>query len=245
MYEKRLKAVSPVAFAANGTSTGQITLPSTANFKVKQQVILKSSSAGPAIFEVKRVDSDTVLYVGLVGGKITDRVDISMYLMADGANISAPEQTRPSIPEQEIERLTYEEEPTVARRVVIVDQFGNKITEDNPLPVDATISVVVPPITVDIDAFNDDPDNIFIVGTEDGTKTGVKRGYVNNLRQQILASHDREQDITYADFGTKDQRITQIDYYSATFPGITARKTLVYSLVGNRYRRDEINWTIL
>lgn len=245
MYEKRLKAVSPVAFTANGTSTGQITLSSTSGFKVKQVVILKSNTLAPANFEVKRVDSGTVAYLGLVGGKITDRVDLSMYLVADGANISASEQTRPSIPEQEIERLTYEEEPTVARRTILVDEFGNKITEANPLPVDATISVVVPPITVDIDAFSNDPDNVMLVGSEDGTKTGTKRGYVNNLRQQILATHDRNQDITYADFGTKDQRITRIDYSSATFPGITARKTLSYTLVGNRYRRDSIDWTIV
>lgn len=82
------------------------------------------------------------------------------------------------------------------------------------------------------------------IGTIDGTPSGTQAVFVNNIRQQILASHDREQDITYADFGTKDQRITQVDYNSATFPGIIARKTIVYTLVSGRYRRDSINWSI-
>lgn len=84
-----------------------------------------------------------------------------------------------------------------------------------------------------------------IRGTIDGTPSGTAYTFVNNLRQQILAAHDRNQDITYADFGTKNQRITQIDYTSATFSGITARKTLTYTLVGTRYRRDSIDWTLL
>jgi hypothetical protein len=90
-----------------------------------------------------------------------------------------------------------------------------------------------------------DPDSIQLVGSIDGTETGTKFGLVYNLRQQILAAHDREQEITYADFGTKNQRVTQIDYTSPTFPGVIARKELAYTLVGNRYRRDEITWSIV
>lgn len=84
-----------------------------------------------------------------------------------------------------------------------------------------------------------------IRGTIDGTPSGTAYTFVNNLRQQILAAHDRNQNITYADFGTKNQRITQIDYTSATFAGITARKLLSYTLVGTRYRRDSIDWSII
>lgn len=82
-------------------------------------------------------------------------------------------------------------------------------------------------------------------GTIDGTVGGIEYLTVNNLRQQILASHDREQSITYADFGTKNQRITQIDYSSGTFLSGIARKTITYTLVGNFYRRDSINWSIV
>jgi len=96
------------------------------------------------------------------------------------------------------------------------------------------------PISVDITG-----EPIKISGTIDGTPSGTEYTFVNNIRQQILAAHDRQQDITYADFGTKNQRVTQIDYTSATFPGIIARKTFSYTLVGVNYRRDSIDWSIL
>jgi hypothetical protein len=102
-------------------------------------------------------------------------------------------------------------------------------TDTLPLPVTATLS----------------GEPIKISGTIDGTPSGTEYPLVYNLRQQILATHDRTQTITYADFGTKDERITQIDYASVTFPGFTARKTLTYTLVGTKYRRDTINWTIV
>ena len=65
-----------------------------------------------------------------------------------------------------------------------------------------------------------------------------------NLRQLILGAEVRDQVITYADFGTKNQRITQIDYTSDDYPGVIARKTITYTLVGNFYRRDQITWSI-
>jgi len=87
-----------------------------------------------------------------------------------------------------------------------------------------------------------------ISGTENGQPTGPEFTLVNNLRLQILAAKDREQDITYADFGTVNQRITQITYTSPSIgsgAGYTAVKTLSYTLVGNRYRRDSIDWSLI
>lgn len=98
-----------------------------------------------------------------------------------------------------------------------------------PIPVSATLS--------------DEP--LKISGTVDGTPSGTEYGFVNNIRQQILASHDRTQNITYADFGTKNQRITQIDYASATFTGVTVRKVINYTLIDTNYRKDNINWVII
>jgi len=83
------------------------------------------------------------------------------------------------------------------------------------------------------------------IGTENGAIGGTQRVFVNNRRLQILAALDRVQQLTYADFGTKDQRITQIDYTSATFPGLTARKVIGYTLVSGKYRRDTITWTLI
>ena len=89
-------------------------------------------------------------------------------------------------------------------------------------------------VSIELDAFTKPTvDNSLIVGSIDGSKNGIKYGFVNNLRTQILATHDREQEIVYADFGTKDQRIVEINYTSDTFPGVTARKTIEYTLVGN------------
>lgn len=85
-------------------------------------------------------------------------------------------------------------------------------------------------------------------GTENGLPGGTEFTFVNNRRNQILAAKDREQALTYADFGTKNQRITQIDYTATsigTGAGYTARKTLTYTLVGTNYRRDSINWTLI
>lgn len=101
-------------------------------------------------------------------------------------------------------------------------------------------------VNVMLDAFTGtDPDNVMLVGSLDGTKTGTKYGFVNNVRQQVLASHDRDAEFTYADFGTINQRVTRIDYTSATFPGIIVRKDFIYSLVINSYRLDDIIWSIV
>lgn len=68
----------------------------------------------------------------------------------------------------------------------------------------------------------------------------------DNVRQKILKATDRDQELTYADFGTKDQRIVQIDYTSVLAAGATiARKTITYTPIGNLYRRDSIQWSII
>jgi hypothetical protein len=86
---------------------------------------------------------------------------------------------------------------------------------------------------------------VITAGTSNGNPAGPVFVNVNNIKNQILAAHDRDQIFTYADFGTKDQRIIQIDYVSATFPSVTARKTLTYVVDSNRYRRTNITWTLI
>lgn len=127
---------------------------------------------------------------------------------------------------------------------------------DNKLPVlgqhnsAGSVSVVLASdqtltVNADLNAFSSTPDSVLLVGSIDGTATGTKYGVVNNLRQQILDSHDRQADFTYADFGTKNQRVTQIDYTSATFSGSTVRRVFNYTLVSGQYRRDDEIWTIV
>ena len=105
-----------------------------------------------------------------------------------------------------------------------------------------TIASDQTPIPVEM-TFPNEP--MKISGTVDGAPNGIEYGFVNNLRLQILDSHDRVAQFTYADFGTKNQRITKIDYTSATFPSATIRREFAYTLVGNNYRRDDETWTVV
>jgi hypothetical protein len=85
---------------------------------------------------------------------------------------------------------------------------------------------------------------VVVAGTRDGDPDSTPFVLVNNIKNQILQADDRVQEITYADFGTKNERIVQIKYTSPTFPSVEAIKTINYSQVGNKYRRDSIVWTI-
>lgn len=133
-FEKRWESVPPTNFTSNGTAQGIVTIAATFGFKVKQKVFVASSTQTTLFLEVKRVLSLTQLIVG-PEGKITDTADISLYTSADTANLYALEQPRPSIPQTEYERAVFEEEPTVAKRVVFVDQLGDFYDDANPLPI--------------------------------------------------------------------------------------------------------------
>lgn len=106
-------------------------------------------------------------------------------------------------------------------------------------------SITVDAVDLDTRDLTPAQDGVLIYGSNDGTPNGTMLPVVNSVRLQILNSEDRDQAISYADFGTKNQRVTQIDYTSPDFPGVTARKTISYTLVGNRYRRDNITWSIV
>lgn len=159
-YEKRWALHPPEAFTANGGSDGLITVASTKDFRVKQRVILRATGLDPKELEIKQIDSATNMYVGPIGGSIKKREDISDFTVALSASIEAQEQERSSVPEQEVERITYEEEPIVARRVIMVDELGNVYDDDNPFPTETTVTI--PPISIDIDA--KDGANIAISG---------------------------------------------------------------------------------
>jgi len=84
-----------------------------------------------------------------------------------------------------------------------------------------------------------------IIGTEDGTPSGDQFVYVNNLRLQILAAVDRVSKEFYADFGTKNQRVTSVEYFAPSVTSQKAVKTITYIPVGTKYQRDEIQWSIV
>lgn len=144
--EKTWRFISPKAFTSDGTVTGEIKIADTRSFKVKQKVILESSTQERVELEVKEVLDYTTLYVGKKGA-IELREDVSAFTVVDGATIRALKQPRPAIPDKEYERAVYAEEPTVAKRTVLVDELGCYIdsVEDGQgvrrLAVDALVEV--------------------------------------------------------------------------------------------------------
>jgi hypothetical protein len=128
--EKWLPAVAAVALTADGTVRGLLQVESVAGFKVKHRAVLASTTQPNLLVEVKQIIDQKTLVVGDIGKGIDQRIDVSAYLTADSATIEAPLQKRASIPLQEIERTIYEEEPTVARRVINVDRWGNLLDRD-------------------------------------------------------------------------------------------------------------------
>lgn len=100
-------------------------------------------------------------------------------------------------------------------------------------------------LSVDLDGTTATPDSVLLVGSENGTTAGNKFIFTNNLRQQILEAKDVVETLTWADFGTPQERITQVTYTSATFPAHTATKNLSYTLVGSQYRYDTSTWSVV
>jgi hypothetical protein len=137
------------------------------------------------------------------------------------------------------------EEKADAKRSILVDENGNAITPANPLPVDASVSVG--DIYVDLDGFSTlDPDSTQVVGSLDGTKTGQKYGFVNNLRQMILASHDRVRNVVYLDpTSRKNRRVDKFIYTSSTFPGYSLVRQFNYSLINNEYVFTNDTWSVV
>lgn len=140
MYEKRFAAVPAQVFTADGGADGSVTIANTSLFKVKQRVNISAIGQTNIEVEVKRVVSSTVMIVGPTTGNINTFSNLTVYTVAASAQVFANEQKRPQISADDFERAVYEEEPTVAKRVVLVDEFGNKFNEDNPLPTSSTFT---------------------------------------------------------------------------------------------------------
>lgn len=138
--ERKWEAIPPRSLAQDGTAEGIVELSDARGFKVKQTVILRATGEPNLTLEVKRFLSPTQFRVGPTNSSLFTCSDISAYTVAKNATIEAQEQSRPSIPDKEFERAVYEEEPTVAKRVLLVDDFGNPYNDDNPLNVEATVN---------------------------------------------------------------------------------------------------------
>lgn len=155
-FELELGAVTPQAFTADGTATGRVTIAKPHIFKVGQRVDIVSDTVGSATYQVRRVYG-TYLTVGSVNGLLKSTSDVSAYTVAANARISATEQKRPMVPSGEVDRVSYtedqrehEEEPTNARRSVLVDPAGNlvdSVVDDDGI---RRLAVNTPPVQVSV-----------------------------------------------------------------------------------------------
>jgi len=182
--EKKYLDIAPRLFTANGTITGVVTIATTRHFKVKQRVILQTAIIPPSDFAVKRVISATQMVIGPINAPIEAFSDISSYTVAGGAMVYLPEQKRTTIPWEEQERATYEEEPTVARRVFMVDELGDGYRKDNPLPVQLSDgSINIGTINAELEVFLTHLDNYPNLGEiHDSVRigNGINEVTVNN-----------------------------------------------------------------
>jgi hypothetical protein len=172
----------PVAFTADGGQDGLVTVSDVICFKVKQKVVISSATQPDLQLEVKRVHGPTTLTVGPIRDKthpakskhnLHSKEDISAYTVLDGAQIRAAEQPKSVPTPEDIVKATYEQEPTLAWRAMLVDKIGKAISDSNPLPIDGTFSVTLA-TTPDTQAIQNisvpNANTEFSINLPDGTK---------------------------------------------------------------------------
>lgn len=144
-------------------------------------------------------------------------------------------------------RLRVHDAEATTAITAVLTALGSVSTEATLQDVLATIQDVLEQLNLNLEirSLSAARDNVLIAGTENGQANGTLRYFVNNLKEQINSSHDRSRAFVWLDFGTKDERVSQINMTSSSFPGVTARKTFNYTQVGNRYRLDSDVWSII
>lgn len=139
--EKHWERQGPVAFSADGTEAGLVTVFSVECFKVKQRVKIEALGEANLSLQIKRIPTPTTIIVGPIitskpGSSINNlkaRADISLYTVTKSASITASEQPKMMIDAKDIIQGVYEFEPTVAIRSFLVNKVGHGYDERNPL----------------------------------------------------------------------------------------------------------------
>lgn len=142
-----------VPLTADGQTNGYITVGNAYGFYVKQRVNLTSNTQPNLSLEVKRV-SQTQIGLGLPGD-INSFFNVSNYLVADDAIITAHEQSKSQIKPDLIFNAVYERDPAVAFRTLLVDKFGvpfdSKLAEDGTNQLEVSAEITVAPGTIPTD----------------------------------------------------------------------------------------------
>lgn len=132
-FERILPAVGPQPFTADGTNSGKVTIAKPWLFKVRQIVFIASGAVPQATYQVKRVE-EAFLWVGPNDNNLQTRSNVTAYTAAGSATIQAPEQPRPFVVDDQpdtFENYEHEEEPTNAKRIIIVDSAGRPIASES------------------------------------------------------------------------------------------------------------------
>jgi len=176
--QKKWEAISAALFTL-GSRKGEIILaPLPANpYRVKMKITLSHPTNPVKNFIINRVVLNS-LFLGEEKAPITDRADLAgQGYNAGGLTAVVAEQDKSIVDAGEIDQYTYEQDPVNAERAILVDSLGRPYSIENPLPSSATISGDVTIGDIDLEAFTSTPDNVLSVGSDDGTKTGVKRAH--------------------------------------------------------------------
>jgi hypothetical protein len=141
--ERKWLAVPAVNFTADGTQFGVVTVTDTAGFKVKGSAYITANTKPVLLVQIQRVLSPTVMIVGPPGTtpSPSNFIDVSTYTVILNAQIAFPEQDKNRIKADDIDQAVYESDPVVAKRVIQVDEYGQFFSKDNPIPVDADVTV--------------------------------------------------------------------------------------------------------
>lgn len=223
-----------------GVANYIVTVSSTAGLHTKQQVTL---SLGAAVqdFEIKRILSDTQLQVGATDTGIASYQNPTQF---DGGILTMSEQERNKFDTNIVLRAVYAEEPAVALRNVLVNQFGTFIdsVKDskgiNRLAVDGQFTATVDvQVAVDIEGeynsvTNPNPDDVGLIVSTRNTSPGrpnqtqrptAIRGSVDiNTVSQDVSLHDQ-----FGNGYTFDNPLPTInDGYDKLFTLVAATKFL-------------------
>ena len=201
--EKTWERVGPIAFTADGTESGLVTVGYVGCLKVKSKIKISAVGEEDLVLQVKRVISLTQLYVGpevdntypsRPKNNLKSRSDISAYTVAKAATITAAEQPKVLIAPKDITQAVYEFEPTVALRIFNVDKVGDGYTVQNPFP-------VIPSDGNDtLEINNDGSINVNIVSGGGGTPLVYKEvGAFTDTTETLVATYTSTSDGTQVD----------------------------------------------
>lgn len=186
--------------------------------------------------------------------KISDGVD-SLAVNTDGSiNVVNVDGASEATLQNLLTELQQKTEPTDAQNIRALDSSTDSVevvATSLPLPTGAatedTLQDVLTQLQspLEIQALVATEDNVLTAGTINGQSNGQVFYNVNNVRQQVLSTHDRIEVATYTDLGLKTQRITEINYTSPTFPGVTVKKAVNWVFDGKFYVYSGSVWSIL